>query len=428
MAEFVYKARKKNGITIQGMLDAADKMAALSMLQKQGLLPVSVEPAGKKKGAVVRSRNSTGKNETGGLMNLLPESLRNHLSRQKKPSLKELANYANQLANLLKAGMSLTAALNSMTYIGSKRIPTEISVQLKQDVVEGKSLSDAIARQPGIFSNMFVNMVRAGEQSGALTDVLKRLAAHYDRFADVQSKFKGAMVYPAIVITVGISVIFFFMTFMMPKFMEIFQGMNVPLPPITQFLIDSSNFFKNYWWAMLLFFFTSFVLFRRYIRTPKGREKWDRWKLKAPIIGNTFRLNLFAQFCRTLSTLMHNGVPVLLALKITEMVLDNVVIKEAIANTRDAVTDGKTIAQPLAKSGVFPQLMIDMVKIGEETGDIPGALQSLADTYEDDLQVSLRMMSSMIEPILIIVMALFVGFILLGILSAMFSLTSNINR
>ena len=125
---------------------------------------------------------------------------------------------------------------------------------------------------------------------------------------------------------------------------------------------------------------------------------------------------------------MHNGVPVLLALKITEMVLDNVVIKEAIANTRDAVTDGKTIAQPLAKSGVFPQLMIDMVKIGEETGDIPGALQSLADTYEDDLQVSLRMMSSMIEPILIIVMALFVGFILLGILSAMFSLTSNINR
>ncbi|MBR6461487.1 MAG: type II secretion system F family protein, partial [Verrucomicrobia bacterium] len=148
----------------------------------------------------------------------------------------------------------------------------------------------------------------------------------------------------------------------------------------------------------------------------------------APIIGNASRLNLFSQFARTLSTLMHNGVPVLLALKITELVIDNVIIKEAIANTREAVTDGKSIAQPLAKSGIFPQLMIDMVKIGDETGDIPGALQSLAETYEEDLQGALRVMTSMIEPMLIIVMALFVGFILLGILSAMFSLTSNINR
>ncbi|MDD4455260.1 MAG: type II secretion system F family protein [Candidatus Methanomethylophilaceae archaeon] len=425
MAEFVYKARKKNGTSIQGVLEAGDRMAALAQLQKQGLLPVSVEAAAKGK---TKSRGSRGSQSSSGLLNLLPQGTRDYFTRQKKPGMKELANYSNQLANLLKAGMPLTAALNSMTYVGSKGIPTEVSRQLKQDVVEGKSLSEAMSRQPVIFSNMFVNMVRSGEQSGALVEVLKRLSAHYERFAEVQSKFKSSMIYPSVVIIVGLSVIFFFMTFMMPKFMEIFKSMNAPLPATTRFLMDSSTFFKNYWWAVLIGIFTVVMLFRRYIQSARGRVAWDRWKMNAPIIGNAARLNLFAQFSRTLSTLMQNGVPVLVALKITELVIDNVVIKKAITDTRNAVTDGKTIAQPLAKSGVFPQLMIDMVKIGEETGDIPGSLQSLAETYEDDLQTALRLMTTMIEPILIITMALFVGFILLGILSAMFSLTSNINR
>jgi type II secretory pathway component PulF len=236
------------------------------------------------------------------------------------------------------------------------------------------------------------------------------------------------MVYPTVVVIVGLAVIFFFMTVMMPKFMEIFKSMNAPLPPSTKFLMDSSTFFKHYWWAVLIGIFTVIMLFRRYIQSVRGRLAWDRWKMNAPVIGNAVRMNLFAQFSRTLSTLMQNGVPVLVALKITELVIDNVILQKAIADTREAVTDGKTIAQPLARSGVFPQLMIDMVKIGEETGDIPNSLQSLAETYEDDLQTALRLMTTLIEPILIITMALFVGFILLGILSAMFSLTSNINR
>ena len=425
MAEFVYKARKKNGTAIQGVLEAADRMAALAQLQKQGLLPVSIEPAKKGKG---KARSLRGSQSTSGLLNLLPQGMRDYFTRQKRPAMKELANFANQLANLLRAGMPLTAALNSMTYVGSKGIPTDVSRQLKQDVVEGKSLSDAMSRQPVIFSNMFINMVRSGEQSGALVEVLKRLAAHYERFAEVQSKFKSSMVYPTVVVIVGLAVIFFFMTVMMPKFMEIFKSMNAPLPPSTKFLMDSSTFFKHYWWAVLIGIFTVIMLFRRYIQSVRGRLAWDRWKMNAPVIGNAVRMNLFAQFSRTLSTLMQNGVPVLVALKITELVIDNVILQKAIADTREAVTDGKTIAQPLARSGVFPQLMIDMVKIGEETGDIPNSLQSLAETYEDDLQTALRLMTTLIEPILIITMALFVGFILLGILSAMFSLTSNINR
>ena len=399
--------------------------AALAQLQKPGSCPYRSSLPKKGKG---KARSLRGSQSTSGLLNLLPQGMRDYFTRQKRPAMKELANFANQLANLLRAGMPLTAALNSMTYVGSKGIPTDVSRQLKQDVVEGKSLSEAMSRQPVIFSNMFINMVRSGEQSGALVEVLKRLAAHYERFAEVQSKFKSSMVYPTVVVIVGLAVIFFFMTVMMPKFMEIFKSMNAPLPPSTKFLMDSSTFFKHYWWAVLIGIFTVIMLFRRYIQSVRGRLAWDRWKMNAPVIGNAVRMNLFAQFSRTLSTLMQNGVPVLVALKITELVIDNVILQKAIADTREAVTDGKTIAQPLARSGVFPQLMIDMVKIGEETGDIPNSLQSLAETYEDDLQTALRLMTTLIEPILIITMALFVGFILLGILSAMFSLTSNINR
>jgi len=170
------------------------------------------------------------------------------------------------------------------------------------------------------------------------------------------------------------------------------------------------------------------ILFKRFQASTEGRRKLDEWKMSAPVFGKVVKLNLFGQFARTLSTLLENGVPVLTALKITEQILPNVIVKEAIAKTREEVTDGKTIAQPLARSKVFPQLMVDLVKIGEDTGDVPGALKNVADTYENELSIALRVMTNMIEPVMIIVMALGVGFLLLSVLSAMFAITSNIAR
>jgi type II secretory pathway component PulF len=170
------------------------------------------------------------------------------------------------------------------------------------------------------------------------------------------------------------------------------------------------------------------IVFLRFKSTETGIRKIDGWKMKAPVVGKVVKLNLFGQFARTLSTLLENGVPVLTALKITEQIISNVVVKEAIAKTREEVTDGKTIAQPLGRSKVFPQLMVDLVKIGEDTGDVPGALKNVADTYENELSISLRVLTNMIEPIMIIVMAIFVGFLLLSVLSAMFAITSNITR
>jgi type II secretory pathway component PulF len=426
MAQFSYKARKRSGEVVTGMLDVVDRGAALMQIERLGLFPVAIEAA---KGAVpAKGEKPKGR---GGLANpagLLPPALRALLSRQRKPKLQELATFTQQLANLLHAGMPLTVALNSMSHLDSKGIPKDVSKQLKQDVTEGRGLSDAMAKQPHIFSDIYINMVRAGEQSGALEDVLRRLATHFERFAEVQSKFTSALIYPAIVGCVGIAIMIFFMTFMLPRFMSIFEGMRVPLPASTQILISISHFLGHYWWLILLVLLVLFVLFQRYRSTKNGKITLDRLKMKLPVLGKVVQLNLFGQFARTLSTLLHNGVPVLTALKITEQIVPNLILKQAIAETREAVTDGKTLAQPLAKSKIFPQLMIDLIKIGEETGNVPGALQNVADTYENELNLALRVMTNLIEPIMIIAMALGVGGLLLSVLSAMFAITSSINK
>jgi len=426
MAQFSYKARRRTGELVQGVLDVADRSAAVLQIERLGLLPVAIDAA---RGADAKAeRPEKAKAPKTARADALPPALREWFQRKKKPKLQELATFTQQLSNLLKSGMPLTVALNSMTHLATKGISSDVSKQLRQDVQEGKSLSDAMARQPVVFSDLYINMVRAGEQSGALVEVLQRLASHFERFAEVQAKFVSALIYPAVVVSVGIGIIIFFMTWMMPKFMSIFEGMKVSLPASTLFLMNSGKFFQSYWWAIGLVALMLVILFKRFQATPGGRKALDGWKLRAPIFGNVVRINLYGQFARTLGTLLQNGVPVLTALKITEQVIPNVILKEAISRTREEVTDGKTIAQPMARSKVFPQLMIDLLRIGEETGDVPGSLQNLADTYESELNIALRVMTNLIEPAMIIVMAIMVGFLLLSILSAMFAITSNIGQ
>ncbi|HIG31164.1 MAG TPA: type II secretion system protein, partial [Verrucomicrobiales bacterium] len=352
MAEFSYKARRRNGELITGVLEGVDKSAVLNQIDRQGLFPLSVElSAGKSKSSSRRDKKQAKSNREAVK---IPPLFRSFASRQRKPKMQELATFTEQLANLLSSGMPLVMALNSASHLQSKGIPSEVSLQLKQDVTEGQNLSDSMAKQPVIFSNLYINMVRAGESSGALVEVLRRLAAHFKRFAEVQTKFKSAMIYPIIVGCVGIAIIFFFMTFMLPKFLQIFDGLDAKLPASTQMLISFSDFFANWWHMMILGVIVLGIVFRRFQVSDFGRSKIDEWKLKVPVLGRVFRMNLFGQFARTLSTLLQNGVPVLTALKITENVIPNVVIQEAICKTREEVTDGKTLAQPLAKSGIFP--------------------------------------------------------------------------
>ena len=427
MAQFSYKARRRSGEVVQGILDVADRAAALTQIERLGLFPVAVEAA---KGSAVAKAERAERRSAASTAGILPPALRSLLQRRRKPKLQELATFTEQLANLLQSGMPLTVALNSMSHLESKGISGDVSKQLKQDVMEGRSLSDAMARHPLIFSDMYVNMTRAGEQSGALVDVLRRVAEHYTRFAEVQSKFVSALIYPCIVACVGVLIIVFFMTFMLPRFMSIFQGLSVTLPWSTRTLMNFGTFFgKGTTWMFIgLSVFIVVVVFLRFKSSQAGSRKLDGWKMSAPVIGKVVRLNLYAQFARTLATLLHNGVPVLTALKITEHVVPNRIMKDAIARTREDVTDGKTLAQPLARSKIFPQLMIDLVKIGEETGDVPGALKNLASAYENELTIALRVMTNLIEPAMIIVMAIGVGGLLFSILSAMFAITASINR
>lgn len=425
MAQFVYKARRRSGELVQDVLEAADRASALGQIERLGLFPVAVDLA--RGSAPVKTERPVGR--PGSSTNLLPALLRDLVRRQRRPKLQELATFTQQLTNLLKAGMPLAHALNSMSHLVSKGIPPEVSKQLRQDVMEGKSLSDAMAKQPVIFSDLYVNMVRAGEQSGALVEVLSRLAAHFERFAEVRQKFVAALIYPAIVCCVGLVIMFFFMTVMLPKFMTIFENMKgVELPAATRALIGLSHFLAGYWWSIPIVVVVVVVAYNRYRATEMGRRTLDQLVMKAPVFGRVVQLNLFGQFARTLGTLLQNGVPVLTALKITEQVMPNLVIREAVAKTREEVTDGKTIAQPLGRSQIFPQLMIDLIRIGEETGDVPGALNNVAQTYENELAIALRVMTNLIEPALIIVMAMGVGFLLFGVLSAMFSITANIAR
>lgn len=423
MPQFSYKARRRSGELVEGVLEVADRPAAVAQIERLGLFPVAVDSG---KAASAADRRSA---KAFDIRSFMPPTMRAYFEQQRKPKLQELATFTQQLANLLQAGMPLSTALNSMTYLETKGIPSDVSRQLKQEVSEGRSLSDAMAKQPRVFSELYVNMVKAGEQSGALVDVLRRMATHFENFAQVRAKFVSAMVYPIIVVCAGLGMIVFFMTFVLPRFMKLFGDVGFNrLPVQTEILIHISNGFQRWWWLMLLVGIVLLIFFARFKATETGRRRIDEWKMKSPIFGKVVCLNLYGQFARTLCTLLQNGVPMLTALKITEQVIPNTILKEATSRTRDAVTDGKSLAQPLAASKVFPRLMVDLVKIGEDTGNVADALNNVAQTYESELAIALRVMTNLIEPVLIIGIAVLVGFLLAAVLGAMFSMVANIGN
>jgi type IV pilus assembly protein PilC len=421
MPQFSYKARRRSGELVEGIMEVADRPAAVAQIERLGLFPIAVDTS---KGAPAAGKRAE---RAFDIRSFLPPTVRAYFEQQRKPKLQELATFTQQLANLLQAGMPLSAALNSMTYLETKGIPSEVSRQLKQEVSEGRGLSDAMAKQPRVFSDLYVNMVKAGESSGALVDVLRRMADHFEKFAQVQAKFTSALIYPALVFCVGLGMIVFFLTVMLPKFMSLFGSVGFKnLPMMTVMLINISTAFKNYWWLMGGIVLVAVILFKRFQSSALGRRKIDEWKMKAPLLGRVVCLNLYGQFARTLCTLLQNGVPMLTALKITEQVIPNSIIKEATARTRDAVTDGKSLAQPLAASKVFPRLMVDLVKIGEETGNVSDALNNVAQTYENELNIALRVTTNLIEPVLIIGISALVGLLLVAVLGAMFRMVSSI--
>ena len=459
MAVFEYTARDNAGQQSAGSVEAADKSAAISQIQAQGLTPISVVGEGGEAPSVAYSaqegdlgidRDMSGPLATIGELVLwvalfvwkfvmweigvvlllvgLVIFIVALKARPPKPQLQHLATFTRQLANLLKAGMPLTSALSSMRSLQNDGVPPEVVDQLYNDVREGRNLSASMAGFSDVFPEMYVNMMKAGESSGSMVGVLERLADHYTKFADVKQKVTSALVYPCFVMGLGFMLIYVFLSYILPKFMTIFDGMDVTLPLTTEILKGVSEFFASYGLIVLLVVRLMLLLGKRIFSSEEGRERLDNWVLRAPLVKSVVRPNLFGQFSRTLGALLQNGVPVLTALRITENVIQNTALQKAIAMTREGVTDGKTIAQPMARSGQFDKLMVDLVHIGEQTGDVPAALNNLAETYDDDLMVNLRRVTTMIEPVLIVWIAAVVGFMLVGVLQAMFKITSTIGQ
>lgn len=402
MPTFQYKAKTRAGELVNGSLAAGDRRAALAELGKMGFFPLAVDsaevqqPGRKRGGARVKPR--------------------------------DVLMFTQQLSSLLRSGMSLSQALGTLERRSQGRALGTVLSELRNGIVQGESLSDSLGKHPRIFSRFFVNMIRAGEASGALDDVLLRLGKHQEQMAEVREKVLGALIYPLLVVAVGICTIIFFMMVMVPKFATMFKEMGSTMPLPTRILIGVSDAFMSYWWIGVVLVVAGVTAYRIRARTPEGRLALDTLKLRLPVFGHILMANALAQFARTLATLLENGVPVLTALQIVEDTMTNRVIANEIHEARTRVTDGTSISQPLSKGKVFPSLLIDMLAVGEESGEVVTALKNIADTYEQELSRTLKVFTTLLEPAIIICMAVVVGFVVLSILSAVFSITSGIGK
>ncbi|MGA2138561.1 MAG: type II secretion system F family protein [Verrucomicrobiia bacterium] len=402
MPTFQYKAKTRAGELVSGSLAAGDRRAALAELGKMGFFPLAVDSAD------VEQRGR----KRGGL--------------RVKP--RDVLMFTEQLSSLLRSGMSLSQALGTLERRSQKKALGAVLSELRNGIVQGESLSDSLAKHPKIFSRFFVNLIKAGEASGALDDVLLRLGKHQEQMAEVREKVLGALIYPLIVVCVGICTIVFFMMVMVPKFAGMFKEMGSTMPLPTRILIGVSDAFMSYWWIGALLIASAVTVYRIRARTPEGRLALDTLRLRLPVFGSILTANAFAQFARTLATLLENGVPVLTALQIVEDTMTNRLIANEIREARTRVTDGTSISQPLSKGKVFPELLIDMLTVGEESGEVVPALKNIADTYEQELSRTLKVFTTLLEPAIIILMAVVVGGIVLSILSAVFSITSGIGK
>jgi type IV pilus assembly protein PilC len=413
MPTYTYIANSRTGERMTGTVEANDKRSALLQVERMGYVPVSL----KEGEAPAPKLKSGGKRKSGFKAG----------ARGPRMGMREVLFFTRELSDLLASGMTLGHALNTLAQRETGKAQDVIITQLRDEIVQGTSLSDALAKRSTSFGTLYVSMVRAGEASGDLAGVLERLCKHYERVQEAREKVLMALSYPVIVLLVGILTIIFVMTFVVPRFSQMFSELGSTLPLPTQMLIGISGALINYWWLILLVLFTVVALARGYLRTPEGTRRWHQAQLRMPVFKGIIRANAFSQFARTLGALLNNGVPVLQALSIVENTVGNRVIADEIRNARSRVTDGATISAPLAAGKVFPALLTDMLAVGEETGDMSGSLNHIANRYEHELDRAVKLLTTIIEPVLILLIAVMVGFVAISMLLAVSELTSGLN-
>ncbi len=412
MPLFQYTAKAAGGQTVTGTVEAPDRRTAQIQIERMGHIPVALSETASSASSAPKARRFVFPRPAGRADAMTP---------------RETLVFSTELSDLLASGMTLGHALASLSRRGGRRGAEAVIKSLREDIIQGRSLSEALSRHPSTFPPLYVSMVRVGEASGKLSEVMARLVSHYERIQELKEKVLMALVYPAIVLALGLATLVFSMVFVIPKFSVIFEELGSTLPLPTRFLIASSNWLVRYGWVLAAAIGGGVFVLRRAVRTPAGRLRWDALQLRVPFLRGIVAAGTFANFSRTLNTLLANGVPVLQALAIVEETVGNAVISSEIRNARERITDGTTISAPLAAGGVFPTLMTDMLAIGEQTGDMTTALDHIAHRYENELNRNVKIFTTALEPALIVVVAVLVGFVALSILMAVFNLTSGLD-
>jgi len=402
MAAFAYDAINSQGLEISGLIHAPDLSAAREQLQARGLLPQALA-----------ERNAAGE--------------RGARSAFKKVKPKSLQVFARQFATMIGAGVSVVQALVTLEEQTDDKYLAEVIADVRSDVEGGVILSKALARHPKVFNRLFVAMVEAGESSGTLDTVLDRVAVQIEKETQIKRRVKGAMVYPSVVISFAFLVLTFMLLFIIPVFVNIFATLNGNLPTLTQFVMHASYALRHYWFIIFPAIGGLIYGFRRLKRTERGRQVWDRVKLKIPMrVGDVVHKIALARFSRTLSTLVSSGVDIIKALEITGATSGNWVVEQSLVDIRTRVHEGVPISQPLQEDPVFPPMVGQMVKIGEETGELDGMLGKVADFYEDEVDSSIQSLTSIIEPILMIGVGAMVGTIVIAMYLPMFKMLTLI--
>jgi general secretion pathway protein F len=399
MPIYEYKAMTSLGETRTGILDADSPRDAREKLRKNRLHVVNI--------AARRARG-----------------MRREARAQRKFALpiirgrrgSEIANMTRQLATLLKSGIPLADALNALTEQVDHRDVEEAIRDIKEKVTQGAPLAEALAHHPQYFNDLYVNMVKAGEASGHLDLVLTRLSKFIQKQAKIRAKVTAAMTYPLLLIIIASLVVVVLLTFVVPRITLILSQTGKELPWMTQLLIGISDFLKSSWWVLLLAAFAAGVLFRSFYQTARGKRMVDRGLLGFPVLGPVFKKQSVSRFSVTLSTLLKSGIPVLDGLRIVKNIVNNAVLSDVIEVVHTRILEGADIATPLKKSGVFPPVVGYMISVGEQTGQLEEMLDRISESYDEEIEISTQKMISVLEPILILVMAVVVGFIILSIL------------
>lgn len=408
MPVYEYRGLNSSGKTVKGILDADSDVAAREKLRSSGIFPVEVKEAlSKPKGLP---------SGPGSMVRLL---------RGVKPG--EVSVMTRQLSTLLGAGVPLVRSLDSLITQMTNPLFKRVMAQIKESVNEGNSLAFSLSQHPKIFSNVYVNMVQSGEASGSLDVVLDRLAEFGERQQALRGRFKAALAYPIFMFFVGTIVLFVLITFIVPNITKVFTEMRQALPLPTIVLIKVGNFLFSYWWVIVLCFLGGILILRHIKKRPRVQYLWDKLKLRVPVFGPLNQKMALARFGRTLGSLLQSGVSLITALQIVSRIVDNTLIERVIVDAVDDIEEGQSLAGSLSKSPWFPSMAVQMMSVGEQSGELEAMLHKIADTQEREVESQIIALTSMLEPIMILVMAVMVAFIVFSILLPILEMSQMIH-